>query len=98
MRWASVTVLSRSSRTRRSARRTRPRNASRGGTSAMADPLSSIARRAEERPTFLANLLAAYARSEDLDDDALAARLGCPAEQLSRLKLCRAPRSEPTEM
>lgn len=64
----------------------------------MADPLSSLARRAEERPTFLAGLLAAYAHSEDLSDVDLAARLGCPVEQLSRLKLCRAPRSEPAEM
>jgi hypothetical protein len=64
----------------------------------MADPLSSLARRAEERPTFLAALLGAYARSEDLDDAELADRLGCPAEQLSRLKLCRAPRTEPAEM
>jgi len=64
----------------------------------MADPLSSIARRAEERLTFLASLLAAYARSEDLDDAELAARLGCPVEQLSRLKLCRAPRAVAAEM
>jgi hypothetical protein len=64
----------------------------------MADPLSSIARRAEQRPHFLAALLGAYARSEDLDDAELAGRLGCAVEQLSRLKLCRAPRSEPAEM
>jgi hypothetical protein len=64
----------------------------------MADPLSSLARRAEERPDFLACLLAAYAHSEDLNDDALAARLGCATEQLPRLKLCRAPRAAPAEM
>src|SRR3954470_25065209 len=64
----------------------------------MADPLSSLARRAEQRPAFLAALLGAYARSEDLDDAELADRLGCPVEQLSRLKLCRAPRSDPAEM
>jgi hypothetical protein len=43
-------------------------------------------------PFFLACPLAEYARSEHLDDGALAARLGCRVEDLPRLRLCRAPR------
>lgn len=64
----------------------------------MADPLLNLARRAEERPSLLAALLAAFARSEDFDEAALAAHLGCAAGPLSRLKLCRAPHSDPEQM
>jgi hypothetical protein len=62
----------------------------------MADSLESLARRAEGEPFFLASVLAAYARSEGLPDDAgLAAALGCRVGDLSMVRLCRAPRTEP---
>jgi hypothetical protein len=64
----------------------------------MAEQLTNLARRAEERPEFLAGLLAAFARSEDMDDAALADHLGCPVEQLPRLRLCRAPGDEQARM
>jgi hypothetical protein len=61
----------------------------------MADRLEALARRVEDNPDFLAFTLADYARSEQLSDSALAVRLGCDVRQLSRLRLCRRPRSEP---
>lgn len=61
----------------------------------MTDPLAYLAARADDDPFFLAAVLACYARSERLDDAGHAAALGCPAEQLPRLKLCRPPRPEP---
>jgi hypothetical protein len=60
----------------------------------MPDPLHRLAADAEADAFFLGGLLAAFARSEDMDDAALAVHLGCPVDQLSRLKLCRAPRAE----
>ena len=63
----------------------------------MADPLEALAARAEGEEFFLASLLAAYARSERLDDAGLAVALGCPPAELARLRLCRAPRTEPRE-
>ncbi|HKI35490.1 MAG TPA: hypothetical protein VKA46_26780 [Gemmataceae bacterium] len=63
----------------------------------MADPLEALAARAQDDPFFLASLLAAYARSERLDDAGLAAALGCPTGDLAMLRLCRAPRTEPRE-
>jgi hypothetical protein len=61
----------------------------------MTDPLDALAARAEGEEFFLAPLLAAYARSEGLDDAGLASALGCPAGELARLRLCRAPRTDP---
>jgi hypothetical protein len=62
----------------------------------MSDSLDALARRAEGEPFFLASVLAAYARSEGLPDDAgLAAALGCRVGDLAMLRLCRAPRTEP---
>jgi hypothetical protein len=61
----------------------------------MADPLEALAARAEREPFFLAAPLAAYARSEGLDDAGLAAALGCRREDLVMVRLCRAPRDEP---
>jgi hypothetical protein len=61
----------------------------------MTNPLIPLAARVENDPFFLASALALYARSEELDDPALAARLGCPVEQLPRLRLCRMPRTDP---
>jgi hypothetical protein len=45
-------------------------------------------------PVFLAAALAAYAQSEDLDDPALAARLGGDPAVLTSLRLCRMPRPQ----
>jgi hypothetical protein len=64
----------------------------------MSDSLDALARRAEGEPFFLASVLAAYARSEGLPDDAgLAAALGCRVGDLAMLRLCRAPRSDAQE-
>lgn len=54
-------------------------------------PLDALARRVEDDPRFLAHSLRLYAESERLNDDALAARLGCAAENLVMLRLCLAP-------
>ncbi len=61
----------------------------------MADALEALAARAAGEPFFLACPLAAYASSEGIDDARLAAALGCPAQELAMLRLCRAPRAEP---
>jgi hypothetical protein len=60
----------------------------------MTDPLEALARRAEGEPFFLASHLAAYARSEGLDDAGLAAALGCPRGELTMVRLCRAPQPD----
>ena|SRR5947209_1418285 len=60
----------------------------------MADPLEALSARAEKEPFFLASALTAYARSERLDDAALATRLGCPRETLVHLRLCGMPRAQ----
>lgn len=57
--------------------------------------LEHLAARLADAPDFLARALAEYARSERLDDAGLAARLGCPADTLTHLRLCRMPRAEP---
>jgi hypothetical protein len=59
----------------------------------MSDAMQYMADRVAGDPFFLACPLAEYARSEKLDDAALAARLGCRVEDLPRLRLCRAPRA-----
>ena len=61
----------------------------------MSDALRHLAARVETDPFFFAHPLAEYARSERLDDSALAARLGCRLEDLTPLRLCRAPRPDP---
>lgn len=53
-----------------------------------------LARRAETDPFFLGAALRTYAESEGLDDTGLGRALGCPAELLPRVGLCRRP--EPT--
>lgn len=63
----------------------------------MPDSLDDLAARAADQPFFLAWALAAYARSDDLDDAGLAAALGCPPRELAMLRLCRAPRTDPEE-
>ncbi|MDB5308365.1 MAG: hypothetical protein JWO38_2567 [Gemmataceae bacterium] len=63
----------------------------------MSDALRHLATRVTADPFFLAHPLAEFARSEGLDDPGLAARLGCRIEDLTLLRLCRAPRPEPKE-
>ncbi len=63
----------------------------------MTDPLRALAARADHEPFFLASLLAACARADGLDDAALAARLGCAPGDLTMIRLCRAPRTDPRE-
>ena len=60
----------------------------------MPEPLEDLALRVAEEPFFLAGLLRAYAFSESLDDTGLAAALGCPVQELTMLRLCRAPRTD----
>jgi hypothetical protein len=60
----------------------------------MSTALEHLAARVGSDPLFLAHALAEYARTENLDDDGLAAALGCPRPDLARLKLCRAPRPD----
>src|SRR6266540_1894734 len=60
----------------------------------MASPLDLLAARVETDPAFLANALAEYARSEGLDDAALARALGCAVGQLTPLRLCLRLRSD----
>jgi hypothetical protein len=60
----------------------------------MSDPLKRLARRVEADPHFLASLLAEYARAEGLDDIGLARELNCRAEDLTGVRLCRAPRPD----
>jgi hypothetical protein len=63
----------------------------------MADPLEALAARAAGEPFFLAQVLAAFAQSEGLDDAGVAAALGCPPGELAMLRLCRTPRTENPE-
>lgn len=60
----------------------------------MADPLEELAARAQREPLFLGFVLAAFSQIEHLDDGRLAATLGCLAEDLVMLRLCRAPRDD----
>jgi hypothetical protein len=56
--------------------------------------LDSLAARVATDPDFLAFALHLYKESERLDREGLAAALGCPAEALVPLALCRMPRPE----
>jgi hypothetical protein len=58
------------------------------------DPLDTLARRVENEPFFLASTLALFARSEELDDEALCRFLRCPTESFAMLRLCRTPDEE----
>jgi hypothetical protein len=60
----------------------------------MSGALEALARRVEGDPDYLAYLLRLYADAERLDDPGLTAALGCRPEDLTRLRLCRAPRSD----
>jgi hypothetical protein len=57
-----------------------------------ADPLDWLARRVAAEPFFLAHLLAAHQQRHNLTDAQLAEDLGCPPENLTMVRLCRAPR------
>ena len=61
----------------------------------MTSRTESLARRVQVDPDFFAFALADYARSEDLNDSALASQLGVDAQQLTRLRLCLKPRPDP---
>lgn len=63
----------------------------------MSGALDHMAARVAGDPFFLAHPLAEFAKSERLDDPALAARLGCRAEDLTPVRLCRAPRPDPAD-
>ncbi len=57
--------------------------------------LERLARLAQKRPDLLAGPLALYKEQEGLDDQQLAALLGCAPEALLRLALCERPRQAP---
>jgi len=57
-------------------------------------PLERVARRLSADAFFLGFRLAEYSRVHELDDAALAARLGCEAALLPTIRLCRAPRTD----
>ena len=62
----------------------------------MSDPLADLAAKAAGDPFFLGFALAEYAKAEGLTaDDQLAEHLGCPAGNLTMLRLCRSPRPDP---
>ncbi len=53
-----------------------------------------LVQRAREHPALLAGLLFAYQEQEKLDENGLAAYLGCDVSALPRLALCRRPRQQ----
>jgi hypothetical protein len=57
-------------------------------------PLERLAKRVSTDPFFLGFRLAQFAAVKELDDAALAARLGCAPDALANLRLCRAPRAD----
>lgn len=63
----------------------------------MPDSLNHLASQVRDDPFFLAGLLAEFSASERLDDAGLALYLGCRVEDLSCLKLCRAPAETPAD-
>lgn len=60
--------------------------------------LEAMESRTRQDPYFLGWVLDRYAQAERLTDDAaLAAAVGCPLDQLTRLRLCRTPRETPAD-
>lgn len=57
--------------------------------------LDRLAQLAQARPNLLAGPLKLYQEQEGLDDEQLAAQLGCDVEALARLALCERPRPAP---
>jgi len=60
----------------------------------MSAHLDDFARRLSADPYFLAAALDCYAASVQLDEAAVAAKLGCSLEILTDLRLCRMPRTK----
>ena len=60
----------------------------------MSNHLEHLARRLQDDPFFLACPLQLYARSEELNEEGLAAGLKCSKEALISVLLCRAPSGE----
>ena len=54
--------------------------------------LAHAVRRAEQRPEFVASVLARYRDAEHVGEEQVASRLGCSEQDYLRLALCRAPR------
>lgn len=59
----------------------------------MSRPIDRLARWVDDDQLFLGSALVAYARDEGLNDAALAERLGCTPDALTRLRLCYRPRA-----
>ena len=57
--------------------------------------LDRLVRLAQERPNLLADPLHLYKEQEGLDDQQIAAMLGCKLEAIPRLALCERPRPAP---
>ena len=57
----------------------------------MKENLEHLARRVADDPFFLAAPVSRYQRAEGVDEAALAARLRCPVETLTHVRLCRNP-------
>jgi hypothetical protein len=57
--------------------------------------LERLAERVVNDPLFLAFALSLFAKSEQLDDKALAIKLGCTRENLAMIRLCRFPELDP---
>lgn len=62
----------------------------------MTTHLKNFAKRLEDDQFFLACPLRLYAQTEGLDDNQLAASLGCEPDVLLCLRLCRAPAADAT--
>jgi hypothetical protein len=56
--------------------------------------LTHAARRAQDKPAYVAFTLSRYQTRHGVTDEALAERLGCDSLTLPRLALCLAPREE----
>jgi hypothetical protein len=56
--------------------------------------LTHAARRAQDKPAYVAFALSRYQTRHALTDEALAERLGCDSLRLPRLALCLAPRKD----
>lgn len=53
------------------------------------------AKRAGDRPYFLAFALARYAEEQQMDEPALSAALGATPDTLAHARLCKMPRTDP---
>jgi hypothetical protein len=56
--------------------------------------LTHAAKRAQDKPAYVAYTLSRYQSRHGLTDEALAERLGCDSLTLPRLSLCLAPRHD----